>query len=225
MWTGTAESPACSEKEKNPMDMTQESCRGFVAAVASRAPAPGGGGGAALVGAIGTALGHMAGALTVGKPRYAQVQESVTAVMEQCDELQALLLDQVEADGRGFAPLLRAYALDRADPGRQAAIEKASMDACAVPLRIMELCGQALECMAVFAAQCSRHTISDVGCGVVLCKSALQAASLNVFINTASIKNRAAAGELNQRANRLLETYCPLADRLYADVVKQLTAG
>ena len=207
------------------MDMTQESCRAFVEAVASRAPAPGGGGAAALVGAIGTALGHMAGALTVGKPRYAQVQESLSAVMGQCDELQKLLLDQVEADGRGFAPLLQAYTIDRTDPGRQAAIEKASMDACAVPLRIMELCGQALECMAVFAAQCSRLTVSDVGCGVVLCKSALQAASLNVFINTVSIKNRAAAGELNQRANRLLEAYCPLADKLYADVVEQLTGA
>ena len=98
------------------MDMTQESCRAFVEAVDSRAPAPGGGGAAALVGAIGTALGHMAGALTVGKPRYARVQESLTAVMGQCDELQKLLLDQVEADGRGFAPLLQAYTIDRTDP-------------------------------------------------------------------------------------------------------------
>ena len=46
-----------------------------------------------------------------------------------------------------------------------------------------------------------------------------------MFINTVSIKNRAAAGELNRRAKRLLEAYCPLADRLYADVVEQLTGA
>ena len=48
------------------MDMTLESCRRFVEVLASDAPAPGGGGAAALVGAIGTALGNMVGSLTVG---------------------------------------------------------------------------------------------------------------------------------------------------------------
>ena len=38
------------------MDMTMESCRKFVEVLASNAPAPGGGGAAALVGAIGTAM-------------------------------------------------------------------------------------------------------------------------------------------------------------------------
>ena len=51
------------------MDITQESCRFFVEMLASSTPAPGGGGAAALVGAVGTALGHMAGSLTVGKQK------------------------------------------------------------------------------------------------------------------------------------------------------------
>ena len=55
------------------MDMTLESCRRFVEVLASDAPAPGGGGAAALVGAIGTALGNMVGSLTIGKKKYADV--------------------------------------------------------------------------------------------------------------------------------------------------------
>ena len=62
------------------MDMTMESCRKFVEVLASDAPAPGGGGAAALVGAIGTALGNMVGSLTVGKKKYADVEAEIIAL-------------------------------------------------------------------------------------------------------------------------------------------------
>ena len=61
------------------MDFTQNSCREFVEVLASNAPVPGGGGAAALVGAIGTALGNMVGSLTVGKKKYAAVEEEIIA--------------------------------------------------------------------------------------------------------------------------------------------------
>ena len=82
------------------MDMTLESCRTFVEVLASNAPAPGGGGAAALVGAIGTALGNMVGSLTVGKKKYADVEEEIIALKAKCDALQKELLDQVEADDK-----------------------------------------------------------------------------------------------------------------------------
>ena len=82
------------------MDMTMESCRRFVEVLASDAPAPGGGGAAALVGAIGTALGNMVGSLTVGKKKYADVQEEILDLKAKCDALQKELLDQVEADDK-----------------------------------------------------------------------------------------------------------------------------
>ena len=80
------------------MDMTMETCRKFVEVLASDAPAPGGGGAAALVGAIGTALGNMVGSLTVGKKKYADVEAEIIALKAKCDALQKELLDQVEAD-------------------------------------------------------------------------------------------------------------------------------
>ena len=78
------------------MDMTMESCRKFVEVLASDAPAPGGGGAAALVGAIGTALGNMVGSLTVGKKKYAEVEAEIIDLKAKCDALQKELLDQVE---------------------------------------------------------------------------------------------------------------------------------
>ena len=200
------------------MDMTMDSCRKFVEVLASNAPAPGGGGAAALVGAIGTALGNMVGSLTVGKKKYADVEAEIIALQARCDALQKELLDQVEADDKGFVPLAKAYGIPKDDPHRDAILEEATVTACAVPMHIMELCCQALDCVAVFAAKGSRLAVSDAGCAAVCCKAALQAASLNVFINTKTLKNRDVAEEMNRQANLMLNKYCQMADEIFGEV-------
>ena len=121
-------------------DATLKSCREFVSLLASDAPAPGGGGAAALVGAVGTALGHMVGSLTVGKKKYADVEEKIRSLMSQCDDLQGQLLDQVSADAEGFVPLAHAYGIPKDAPDRAQTLEKATIAACQAPMRIMELC-------------------------------------------------------------------------------------
>ena len=202
------------------MDMTLASCREFVSVLASDAPAPGGGGAAALVGAIGTALGNMVGSLTVGKKKYADVQDEIIALKAKCDELQKQLLDQVEADEVNFLPLAKAYGIPKDDPTRDQVMEEATMIACSTPVRIMELCCEAIEAIAVFAAKGSRLAVSDAGCGAVCCKAALQAASLNVFINTKSLKNRGVAEEMNAKAFGMLDKYCAMADEIFEEVRK-----
>jgi len=200
------------------MDMTMESCREFVKVLASDAPAPGGGGAAALVGAIGTALGNMVGSLTVGKKKYADVEAEIIALKAKCDALQTKLLDQVEADEVNFLPLAKAYSIPKDDSSRDTVMEEATVIACQTPMHIMELCCQAIDCIAIFAEKGSRLAVSDAGCGAALCKAALQAASLNVFINTKTLKNRAVAEQLNAKALTMLDTYCPKADEIFNTV-------
>ena len=199
------------------LDLTQGSCREFVAALASNAPTPGGGGAAALVGAIGTALGSMVGSLTVGKKKYAAVEAELMALMAECGSLQDALLDQVAADAACFAPLAKAYSIPKDDPGRDSALEEATLNACAAPLEIMRLCARAIELAGEFAAKGSRLALSDAGCAAILCKAALQAASLNVFINTGALRDRAAAEALDARANGYLAA-CEQADAVFAQV-------
>ena len=200
------------------MDMTMESCRKFVEVLASDAPAPGGGGAAALVCAIGTALGNMVGSLTVGKKKYADVEAEIIALQGKCSALQKELLDQVEADEKGFVPLAKAYGIPKDDPARAETLEKATVTACQVPVRIMELCCEAMEAIAVFAAKGSRLAVSDAGCAAVCVKAARQAASLNVFINTKTLKDRALAEEMNARCLGMLETYGAMADGIFETV-------
>ena len=200
------------------MDMTLASCREFVSVLASDAPAPGGGGAAALVGAIGTALGNMVGSLTVGKKKYADVQDEIIALKAKCDELQTKLLNQVEMDEINFLPLAKAYGIPKDDPNRERIMEEAIVIACSVPMKIMELSCQAIEYIAVFAAKGSRLAVSDAGCGAICCKAALQAASLNVFINTKTLKNREKAEEMNAKCLSLLAEYGAKADEIFNTV-------
>ncbi len=200
------------------MDMTMESCRKFVEVLASNEPAPGGGGAAALVGAIGTALGNMVGSLTVGKKKYADVEEEIIALKAKCDALQKDLLDQVEADEINFVPLAKAYGIPKDDPNRDQIMEEATMVACSTPVKIMELCCEAMEAIAVFAEKGSRLAVSDAGCGAVCVKAALQAASLNVFINTKTLKNREVAEELNAKCLGMLDKYGKMADEIFETV-------
>ena len=200
------------------MDMTLATCREFVSVLASDAPAPGGGGAAALVGAIGTALGNMVGSLTVGKKKYAAVEEEIIALKAKCDALQTELLNQVEMDEINFLPLAKAYGIPKDDPNRDKVMEEATIIACSTPMHIMELCCEAIDCIKVFADKGSRLAVSDAGCGAVCCKAALQAASLNVFINTKSLKNREVAEEMNAKAIGMLDKYCALADEIFESV-------
>ena len=200
------------------MDMTTKSCREFVTVLASNEPAPGGGGASALVAALGTALGNMVGSLTVGKKKYADVEEEIKALMKECDDLQTQLLDQVPADAEGFGPLAKAYGIPKDDPTRAETLEKATIIACQVPMHIMELCCKSLDAIKVFADKGSRLAVSDAGCGAVIVKSALQAASLNVFINTKTLANRAVAEEMNAKCLGMLDTYGKLADEIFETV-------
>ncbi len=200
------------------MDFAQASCTEFVTVLASNAPVPGGGGASALVGAIGTALGNMVGSLTVGKKKYADVEEEIIALKAKCDQLQKDLLDQIALDAKGFEPLAKAYGIPKDDPNRDKVLEAATVVACQVPVKIMELCCEALDAIQVFAAKGSRLAVSDAGCGAVCVKAALQAASLNVFINTKTLQNRELAEEMNRKCLGMLDKYCAMADEIFESV-------
>jgi len=204
------------------MDYTKQSCEEFITVLASKEPVPGGGGASALVGAIGMALGNMVGSLTLGKKKYADVQEDIIALKAKADTLQDELIALVAKDAEVFAPLSRAYGMPKDTPEQQAekarVMEKALRECCDVPLVIMEKCCEAIKLHGQFAVTGTATAISDVGCGVVCCKAALQAASLNVFINTKSMTDRDYAEGINRKANTMLEEYTELADEIYKDV-------
>ena len=213
-------------KEKKNMGLSTSRCDEFVEVLASKAPVPGGGGASALVGAVGTALGNMVGSLTVGKKKYADVEEEMYALKEKASALQADFLRLIERDAEVFEPLAKAYGMPRETEEEKA--EKARVmaivlkDACSVPMEIMEKCCEALDLIVEFAAKGSALAISDAGVGAAFCKAALLGASLNVFINTKSMADKEYAAELNAKADAMLEKYTKIADEVFERVNARL---
>ncbi|MGN0981347.1 MAG: cyclodeaminase/cyclohydrolase family protein [Candidatus Limivicinus sp.] len=199
-------------------DYTMENCRDFAALLASDCPAPGGGGAAALTAAMGAALGGMVGALTMGKKSYAPVEEEIKAAMTELEALRLRLLDMVQADAKGFEPLAAAYKLPKDTPDRDAILESATLRACQAPMEMMDLCCRALEQMAVMAEKGSKMAVSDAGCGAALLKAGLDAAALNVYINTKSLQDREEAQRINAACRQMQQRYGAQAEKIYRDV-------
>lgn len=205
---------------------TDKTCRQFVEVTAGSDPVPGGGSVSALVGALGTALGRMVGSLTVGKKKYAGVEDEMLSLMEEADKLQQELIELVQGDIDIFRPLSELYGM-KAETAEEkekkaALLEAAYMDACKVPLDIMEKCGRAIELAGVFAEKGSRLAVSDAGAAAIICKSAMQAASLNVYINAGSMRDRRKAAELTEKCESCLAVYTAMADEVFDGVVGYL---
>lgn len=208
------------------MEMMQLSCGQFLAELSGKAPVPGGGGTAALVGAAGVALGSMVGSLTAGKKKYAAVEADILALNAKAQVLRGRLEQLVQADAEAFAPLAAAYGLPKDTPeqaAHKAAVLAGALEgACAVPLEIMERCAEGIALVEEYAAKGSALAISDAGCAAALCKAALQAASLNVFINTRLMTDPAHAAALEARADALLAEFVPRAEAVFAAVNNKL---
>ena len=125
-----------------------------------------------------------------------------------------------------FAPLAAAYGLPKNTPEqaahKAAVLEKALDAACAVPLEVMEKCAEGIALVEEYAAKGSVMAVSDAGCAAALCKAALQAASLNVFINTKLMADRERAAALDAKTDKLLDEFVSRADAVFASVTNKL---
>ena len=197
----------------------------YLEVLSSKAPVPGGGGVSALAGALGNALGQMVVNLTVGKKKYAEVEE-MQEYLERLKTMQQEFLHLSDRDAEVFAPLAECYRLSSATPEekehKETVMEEKLLDASLVPVEIMEKALELLEILDVLADKGSRMAVSDVGVAVQFTRTALLGAVMNVYINTKSMKNREKAEEINQGAKRMIKIGTSQADEIYEKVLAQL---
>ena len=198
----------------------------FLETLSSSAPVPGGGGASATVGAFAAALGMMVANLTVGKKKYAEVEEEVIGIRGKLEEFRDRLVTLVDQDAESFAPLAKAYGLpketEEQKSEKERVMETALYDASIVPLQIMETVFEAMKCLKILGEKGSRLAVSDVGVGILFAEAALEGASLNVFINTNMMKNNEQAEELNGMADRLISEGRKLKEDVYRNVMGQI---
>ncbi len=171
----------------------------FLDQLASSAPTPGGGGAAALLGATGAALTSMVCNLTIGKEKYADVEEEMKATLASAENLRATLTGMIQADVEVFDKLMGSYGLpketDADKAARSEAIQSALREATDVPLACAKACADVIAVSRSAAEKGNVNVISDAGVSVMAAYGALKSAALNVYINAGGIKDKAFAEE------------------------------
>ena len=203
-------------------NLSEKSCMDFCAALASDAPVPGGGGAAALCGALAASLCAMAARLTMSKTAFADRAGEINALVTRADDLRLRLLRLIDGDAEGFLPLSQAYSIPRDQPDRAETLRHATLCACKAPAEMMEALAQCTALLEKLLQNCSRLMLSDVGCAAALCAGALEAAAMNVFVNTKSLKGDPEAEALALRVSRLLDDCLPRARAVSGQVLSLL---
>ncbi len=168
---------------------------GFLDAVAANSAAPGGGAVAALAGALSAALVAMVGRLTVGKRRYADVQDEATEAVARAEKLRAALTTAMDEDSAAFKAVMAAYKLPKSTEEEQvtrnAAIQEAMTHAAEVPLATARAALEALELALLVASKGNVNAASDAATAAWMAMASIQSAALNVRVNAASIQDAA----------------------------------
>ncbi|CEN91994.1 methenyltetrahydrofolate cyclohydrolase (5 [[Clostridium] sordellii] len=208
------------------MRISEKTCEDFVDVLASKSAVPGGGGAAALTGAIGIALGSMVCNLTIGKKKYAEHEESVKSILEKARSLEKDLIGMIDEDAECFIPLSKAYGLpsstDEEKKIKSETMENALKKACEVPIKIVKVCYESIKLHEDLVDKGSRLAISDIGVGVQCLRAAILSGQLNVLININSIKDEKYVNEVRNEINSLVEEGVKICDEVYLKVEKAL---
>ncbi|MGH6936176.1 MAG: methenyltetrahydrofolate cyclohydrolase [Methylocella sp.] len=200
----------------------------FLDDLASERPTPGGGGAAALCGAIGAALVSMVANLTLGKKNYEAVWQDLAAVNAKAETLRAELSGAIEEDVMAFNAVMAAYGLPRATEeekaARTAAIQAALKDATLAPLRAVKACFEVVRLSAAVAERGNLNVISDAGVAVLSANAGLRSAALNVLVNAKAIKDREFAEKQIAEVNTLLARAAETTEAVYQTVRAKIGA-
>jgi formiminotetrahydrofolate cyclodeaminase len=194
----------------------------FLDELASAAPTPGGGGAAAIMGAMGAALVSMVANLTIGKKGHEGVEDEMKAQLVASEALRARLTAMVADDVAAFNQLMGAYRLpketDEQKARRSDAIQEGLKEATRVPLACAKTCAEVIAIAQRSAEHGNLNVISDTGAGVLALQAAMRSAALNVYINIPSIRDQAFVASVSQELEALMTKSLPLTEAVYTKV-------
>ena len=198
----------------------------FLDELASSSPAPGGGSVAALAGAVGAALASMVCSLTIGKKKYADVQDEMKAVLEQTELLRKELTQLIDKDTEAFNSVMAAFGLpkwtEQEQATRSAAIQEATKAATLVPLSVMRTCEKALLHARTVAQKGNKNSASDAGVAALMLQAGCAGAALNVRINLGGLNDAAFVQEITQQSAEIARNVEKMTREVLAEVEKSL---
>lgn len=204
------------------MQELDERMERFLTELASKAPIPGGGGAAALMGSLAAALGSMVGNLTTGKKKYEQYQQDIERILSVLQDSLWEIYEYIEKDAQAFEPLAKAYKIPKDQPGREELMEEVTLQAAKVPLDLTKKLYGIIPLLEELEIKGSRLAISDVAVAASCLTSALESGVMNIYINTRSLKNRKLAEEINEEAKRMSGEGVLRCKKIYERILETL---
>ena len=204
------------------MKLVDLTTKDFIKEMGSDSPAPGGGSASALCGAQAAALLAMVGRLTIGKKKYADVQELAEETVKEADRLEETLTEIIDRDTESFNAVSAVFAMpkdtDEEKAARKAAMQEALKLCTVTPLEMMRNGYEGLRLIEKAAGKLNLTAASDMGCAVLGFKSCIYGAWLNVLINIAGITDEAYAAKCREEGEKIMTEATALADQLYEKV-------
>lgn len=202
--------------------MLDLSLKEFIGKLSTSEPVPGGGGAAALAGALSSALCSMVASLTSGKKKYAEYQKDIERILRETADITSALESLIDKDAECFEPLSRAYGIPKDDPQRDKILEEALRTAAEAPYEILKAAALLLPVLKELTVKGSAIAVSDVGTSAALCEAAVKSAALNVYINTKLMKDRLYADNINKDVYRQVAECLPICSEVYESVAGRL---
>jgi formiminotetrahydrofolate cyclodeaminase len=203
--------------------ITDSTIEAFLDGLASQSATPGGGSAAAIMGAKGAALVSMVCHLTIGKKKYADVEDEMKAMLVKSEALRRALTGMVQDDVKAFDQVMGAYGMaketDAEKAARSEAIQAALKLATDVPLNCCRAARTVIDLGAKAAEKGNLNVISDAGVAVLAAYAALRSAALNVYTNTKMITDRGFAAAKLTELEGLLGGADALTEKAY-EIVK-----
>ena len=194
-------------EENNANKLVEMTCAAFAEETASESPAPGGGSISAYMGALAAALGTMVANLSSHKAGWDDRWEYFSDWAEKGMDIMNELLALVDEDTAAFNRIMDVFGMpkgtDEEKEARAEAMETATLYATQVPLRTMKAAYKVFDVVRAMAQEGNPNSVSDAGVGALAARSAVMGACLNVKINAAGLKDRAAADALVNEANEI----------------------
>ena len=199
---------------------------GFLSELASNSPAPGGGSVAALAGSLGAALSSMVCNLTVGKEKYADVQEEIKNTLKKSEKLRKELTSLIDEDTNAFNDVMKAFKMpketEEQKKKRSQAIQEGYKIAASVPLKTAKTCAEIMDVALVVAEKGNQNSITDAAVSALMANAGVQSAILNVEINLGSIKDEAFVNKISNEVEELKKKSKKKTDEIMEIVYKNL---
>jgi glutamate formiminotransferase/formiminotetrahydrofolate cyclodeaminase len=197
----------------------------FLMALASASPTPGGGSASAYAAAMAAALVVMVARLTIGKKKYADVEEEMRAIEQHAEAMRFELTSAVSDDSAAFEAVMNAYRLPKITPQekeeRKQRIQTATLLAAQVPMQVAQTAVEILKYAQILVLQGNLNAISDAGSAAALAGAAISGAALNVRINALGLKDKLESETLIEEIGNVEVHAKGLQDQIHSQIYQR----